>query len=64
MINAETKISPEKPLVDNVTTFFMNKTGDIVYLSYEEQMEFLLKYQQGRAIKWLWRGCGFKEYKS
>ena len=62
MISAKTEISPEKPLANNVTTFLMNKTGDIVYLSFEEQREFLLKYQEARHNRLLTREWKFEEF--
>ena len=38
------KIRSGGPLIDNRTTFFMNKHGDIVHLDAKQQEEFLQKY--------------------
>jgi len=51
-----------EPLINNRTTFFMNKNGDIINLDTDQQEEFLRKYfnfRKKRAAESEWP---FKEY--
>ena len=57
-------VTAENPLADNISTFFMNRQGDILQLTIEEQREYLRKAnkpKEGRleAQKKRWE---FKEF--
>lgn len=43
----------EVPLIDNKTTFFIDKHGDIIELTLEQQDEFLRKYQELRNRRYV-----------
>ena len=58
----ETGAPLEEPLTDNVTTFFINKQGDIIHMDLAQQQEFLQKYFANREKSISKRDWPFKEY--
>ena len=61
-LNMNMKKLPDQPLVDGVTTFFINKRGDIVDLNIDEQKEFLRKYIEIRNDMTILWELHFEEY--
>jgi hypothetical protein len=63
MYNYTQGVTHKNPIVDNVTTFFMNKQGDIIQLSLKEQREFQVKmaerFEQKRTNNKRWK---FEEF--
>jgi hypothetical protein len=57
MYNYTQGVTLKNPIVDNITTFFMNKQGDIVQLSLKEQRDFRVKMaerfeQKSESKRW------------
>lgn len=46
ILTVDRVITPEQPLVDGITTFFINKQGDIIDLDFDEQARFLRQYKK------------------